>query len=431
MGRPGGRSWQGLIVDLLPILMVGYATFLGLCTWLGDRYRVRSSSMEPSLYGHPEHGDLVWVDKSPWARGRPEVGEVVVVNPEGDDRMPKVKRVAAVGPVDLRIAQGDIWVSPREARQFQRVQKDPKVLLRHRVALFDSRRVTAGQDLRSVFHLPPDTLVESQEPALLTLRAVVDVETLKAALHPAQRKAQRASGAVEASLPGLCCTQRPIDTSYLDPAGRRVWRDLNYYADFGVHLELENLAAPPNAGLLLPAIAPCSLACVLEYRDQDLSLIFELSGSYQLLLGNETLLRGEIEGGPGRSHSVLFAYLDGRAVLLHNGETLFAHAIDLQHPEDYSRPNALHFGAVAAGEAAELRITALELFRDISYSSSGGGQGPEGTYPVPRDHLFLLGDNTNDSTDSRNGLGSVHLSRLLGRPRAILAPASRRRLIGR
>jgi signal peptidase I len=60
----------------------------------------------------------------------------------------------------------------------------------------------------------------------------------------------------------------------------------------------------------------------------------------------------------------------------------------------------------------------VTLLRDIHYLGSSG------PWQVPEDHYFMLGDNSNNSHDSRS-TGAVHRSRLIGRPIWVIWPVSR------
>ena len=64
-------------------------------------------------------------------------------------------------------------------------------------------------------------------------------------------------------------------------------------------------------------------------------------------------------------------------------------------------------------------------------SISGRHGTGAGEYTVPKDRMFLLGDNPHYSMDSRGALGMVPVSRLVGRPAAILAPSDRARFFVR
>ena len=55
----------------------------------------------------------------------------------------------------------------------------------------------------------------------------------------------------------------------------------------------------------------------------------------------------------------------------------------------------------------------------------------QGQNPVGDPFGAHLGDNPHDSMDSRGVLGSVPVSRLIGRPAAILAPSNRARFFVR
>lgn len=113
---------------------VALLVFHLLRTWVAERYLVPTESMEPTLHGDRERGDLVLVDKlglvrshAPGALRRFDL--VVVKDPESDHEH-LVKRVASVGDEELAIREGDLFARRLgEADAFVRIQKHP---LEHR-----------------------------------------------------------------------------------------------------------------------------------------------------------------------------------------------------------------------------------------------------------------------------------------------------------
>ena len=55
-----------LIRDVFPVVVVAYVVFLLVRSHVCERYQVPSSSMEPTLHGDVDDGDVVLVDKTAW-----------------------------------------------------------------------------------------------------------------------------------------------------------------------------------------------------------------------------------------------------------------------------------------------------------------------------------------------------------------------------
>ena len=89
--------------------------------------------------------------------------------------------------------------------------------------------------------------------------------------------------------------------------------------------------------------------------------------------------------------------------------------------------NLLH--VAAAGGA--IRIDRLRVFHDVYYKSLRGPTTPAAAgVELPPGAMYLLGDNTFDSRDSRMGLTFL-LSDLVGRPLGVIGPLARMRWLTR
>jgi signal peptidase I len=59
------------------------------------------------------------------------------------------------------------------------------------------------------------------------------------------------------------------------------------------------------------------------------------------------------------------------------------------------------------------------------YLSKVKDRGTYGPYKVPKDHLFVMGDNRTDSNDSRGTLGFIPLKKVVGKAFVVIWPPSR------
>ena len=147
--------------DALLVAAVAVLTVQALRRFCGDRYVVPSGSMQPLLYGDPERGDVVYVDKLADAGSCARGDLVVVENPSSPDHQ-LVKRIAASGDDAacwIDILRGDIWLG-ENPQQLRRDVKEPRAAMAQSVTW----ATTAGG---------PDA------SAKLDLRVAADAQTLR------------------------------------------------------------------------------------------------------------------------------------------------------------------------------------------------------------------------------------------------------------
>lgn len=97
-----------------------------------EAFRIPTSSMYPTLYGerdaHPDgQEDRIVVDKWAYSLQAPERGDVIVFRYPLDRSRNFIKRVAGVGGEWLRIAEGDVWVRRDPGDAWRPAQKRRRV----------------------------------------------------------------------------------------------------------------------------------------------------------------------------------------------------------------------------------------------------------------------------------------------------------------
>lgn len=421
MSRVSTPSWPSfLLLDVAPTVAVGFAVFYLLCLHVADLYPVKSDSMEPTIHGDPVHGDRVLVNKLAWKFGRPEPFELVVIRGTKAGDSPIVKRCVVIAdehPIFLRIRDGDLYRrddSGRYPSDALPIVKDPVEFADLRIPVFRHPDPKCEQILDEFMRLPPRTMTFEDGSFALPPAAL----TREALLGLLDETVRQRPGEMAPDIAGFLATNKPVDTSFLTPAGRREWRDLNFYQDIGIELEFD------SGGDL------AAVMFVLEYRDSDYALLWDQTG-VRLVLGGVVQAEPVVQTRAlaQGSHHVVFGYQDGHLFLIRAGEKLFYAPVVLDRKPNYRRPNRLHVGV---GGPTAPTVRRIEVFHDLAVTSVAGRHGTgAGEYTVPKDHMFLLGDNPHYSMDSRGALGSVPLTRLVGRPTAILAPSERARFFVR
>lgn len=408
------RAWT-FVRDAVPIAIVAWLVFHGIRTGLMERYLVPSTSMEPTLHGDAVDGDVVLVDKTAFwgsTERQPRAFDLVVLrnrwDPGGNHL---VKRFIAAGPATVWIDAGDLFVrEPGGTPHGTRVIKRPGEFPDLRQTAFV---VAPAEDL-GLDDLVGESGLWSVVGDAIRL-APRDAQALVTA-----RAAPRGRGE---TLPGHLGTARAIDASFLDARGVRVPGGGVDVRDVGLDLEL---TIEPGTRALHLVVELLGVSYALEYA---------VDGSISLRVDGGAAENAEpappLPVGVGLSLS--FGHLDGHFFVVVGGalaawlpvDVPWSAPSDLVLPEQPPRPetNLLHIGVVGA----PIRITRIEGFHDVHYLGERGSSRRDG-FELEAGDIFVLGDNSGDSSDSRErGRYPLRLEDLVGRPVAVLAPWSRRR----
>jgi len=343
--------------------------------FVGGVYPVGSSSMAPTLM--PGDHVLVVYDTSV-----PERGEVVVVQGVGPD--PLVKRVVALPNEELAItSDGDLLVD----RTY--LPLDPRAL--PQVLILDTDRTGFDQH----FSWP------GAEGGANSMEVVLDghaedpqdpeaVLVLQNGVHDGYLEA---SGQVRFGQCAVGDARVSVHLNFLGEQGRAVLRLSDQGDIFEVGLDWQG--ALPGVG---------SLRRVTIKGDQQ---EFHESEPFEWAM-------------PEGALCLTLANLDNRVALLVDSEQVayFEYSKTSPQQADAGLPR---FSIGVSG--APLRVGRLRIWRDLHYTSRGRFAVDHAVRLEP-DELFLLGDNSDHSTDSRE-YGSVKIERMIGRAAWIVWPPSR------
>jgi signal peptidase I len=407
--------------DAAVVATIAALLFQALRRFVADRYIVPSGSMQPTLYGDPEHGDVVLVDKLANRAGLRRY-DLAVYRGVEDPQSNLVKRAVAFGDdaehCCLELRDGDLWLGPN-SQQLARDVKEPFASRDLRVPWFEWP-VTNGEPAVQFVAVPAGTAAGGPI-ALPSLGDVGDVRrTVARATGPGALRDGHALGDRWFS------TVRAIDDSFLDALGYRRRGRGTTMVDVGFDGELELDGAS-------------DLFCVVVLRPDAWTFHWQLAdGVVELWRHGDTVAEHRLAEGaaPPGPRRVEFGYLDGRFFFGVDGradrlwcEPRRPEWTGPDAPEAQPLPrNLLHVGAVARAA----RIVRCTLFRDLYWFRERmvGAPYAEPTVMVGRGEVYLLGDNESDSRDSR-AFGPVPDSAFVGRPRAVIAPWSRRRWLDR
>jgi signal peptidase I len=395
--------------SVLPAVVVAAVVFQMLRIHIAERYIVPSRSMEPTLHGDPVDGDLVLVDKTAWWWRTPERFDLVVVRDRRRGNAdPLVKRSVSMGTEYVALREGDIFVGEDPAAM-QRVVKSLRQARRMRLTSFAFEGHPS--DPRTLDYLRADPGSWRLLDGALELSSIQELASSMTADAVEMRHAKTPR---EAFLPGHLSTARSVDTSFLDSSGSRLAEGRDYPRDIGIDVSIR------------PTPDFVAIQLVVELLQRYYSIRYEVSGEgrFQVMGADFSDL---VHGPPiprDRVTRLVFGYLDGRFFLECEGTTVCEVPFELPSfplqpiiaTRDRPFENLVHVGCTGGN----VRIERLAVFQDIYYRPE-----IDRIYHVQTGEVFLLGDNTYDSSDSREPGVRFEREDLVGRPIAILGPWSR------
>ncbi|MDP6410859.1 MAG: signal peptidase I [Planctomycetota bacterium] len=335
-----------------------------------EAYKIPTGSMQPTLMGNTETQifDRILVDKFSFHYRDPKRFEVVVFKYPLDVSKNFIKRIAGVGPEELKVENGDLW---RRADG-----SEPWSILR--------RPRPVQESVWKPLH--------PGEPGSKSWKVLAGAEGWQAA---SDTITARGSGSVRFPQSGLITDQYRdgYPLSIRDKIVRRVGSAAHMVGDLRVSGEVR-------------ALAGCESFSV-QLREGDRRYSFHLPGPAaapdarpSIRFERSTALRGGPNGvvelpeawrlPAGRSITFAAQNLDDMLALELDGEV----ALELEVPPATDQSSFLFLHV--EGEGADLAD--VQVARDIYYISDNRKIS---RWKIPAGHYVMLGDNTQDSSDSR------------------------------
>lgn len=358
--RPWRDNIEAITMAIIVAVMLKY--------FVVEAYKIPTGSMQPTLMGHKETGifDRIIVDKLSYHYRDPERWEVTVFKYPLDRSKNFIKRCVGLPGESFRIFAGDLWTRAGDA-------EDWKVLRRPKTVQNETWKRIAPSDPRFA-----EWRVESTSQGWKADgRAKLSARGDGAAILPSDRGSVIDS--YQDGYPGklgqhVRKTFQPNEVGDLRLKGRVEALAGCMAVRFELHegqkkyvFELPGPAAPDDSR---PAIA----VEAFDLNGQSAPVTVRTEEAWKLRAGKRT--------------SFALQNMDDLLTLEVDGEDVLALEIDA------TTSQTSFFRIASIGEGAD--FTDLDVYRDIYYIDYGTGP-----WDIPEEHYIMLGDNTQDSSDSR------------------------------
>lgn len=383
--------WKPLLVLIVALVLVR--------VFLCSQVRVSTGSMEPTIHGDPNRGDELVVFNPWFTLTSPDRFDLALLErPDGDpNEKLMVKRIVGLPGESIRIQDGDLYVQKVGEGREARIEKSYKEFRPLLIRRFFEKFV----DLDRSFNFDHSLVTPVRGGAVMT---------------GADSRPDPPTLVVDPRV--VTFDDGWVDPSGVDHPGKEQEHDLLF--DLEVELTSETTCLEFSLDLA---------TCDLRY-----DIVPYASGhSIQLTRTTDSTTEPYSQPvraiSPGSKHHLEFFHIDGQAGVAVDGRQELMISLP---------PSGVAFGAGSRGARAAgfsvwaggARLTRFEIWRDIHYTEPAeleyGGHGE--ACRVPADKVFVLGDHSEESTDSRM-YGPVPLKNLRGRPLLIQSPSSRFRLM--
>ncbi|MEO6710864.1 MAG: signal peptidase I [Planctomycetota bacterium] len=338
-----------------------------------EAYKIPTGSMQPTLMGNDETGifDRVLVDKLSFHFRDPQRFEVATFKYPLDRSKNFIKRIVGMPGEQLWIAHGDLW-SRKDEREPWKILHRPRPVQRETWKPLDYSREGdaaswAGENhAASTWKVGPRSVVASGEGRARFVGrsgAIMDNYT-----DGYPRGVQSKIGTRGAS------GQNPVGDLRVEGevSARADCKLVAVEFDEGTRryrLEIPGPAAAADAKLRIVALDGGPQIQASVARDVQSEKPYRLPAGKSVSFGAQNL------------DDQLSLDIAGDVVL----------SVDIELASDQ------HSSAWLACEGGEAKFQGLQVYRDIYYTEGRG----ESKYEIPAGHYFMMGDNTQDSSDSR------------------------------
>ena len=362
--------------DNIEVVVFAVAMALGLKVFALEAYQIPTGSMQPTLMGTglldparktPKGGvhDRVLVDKLTFLVRDPQRWEVIVFRYPLATVNNYVKRVVGLPGEEMWIQYGDIWTKDTASNNGFRIARKPANLQKHiwkLVRPLPGSPPAAWSGWKRSGSFEPG----SNNPLNLVGRANVE---LRVPVRDDYRD----------GYPGSIRSRIPITGGA--STSHKVVGDL----------KVAFKATPKEEG------GPLRLQCDFGAFPVHLEVPQHSNNSVRLTLPDGEIVTFDSISAPGEDIECEVAFWDHRLqVNLESGGQNIAFARDFNFEASRPSQNTIRFSTEKGGWLLELP----RVWRDIHYLPPLNGGAP--VFEIPEGHYFMMGDNTQNSLDSRD-----------------------------
>ena len=364
-----------------------------------DAYVVSTPSMEPTIEGDPTQGDRVLVDKLWDNLCNPKRFHLIVFQHES--KM-VVKRIVGLPKEWIKISDFDLWVG-KEASSLKRIEKSPSKDKDMFAIYWDSNKKKKGVKFNG-WRL--SSFARKQTNSLILDGGGIEEEALFAEasrIHPKDKPMNHQAWHMR--------FLSTITTGYIDGFG-------NLKQPYG-----GNAAAAKDFGIQGTFKFDPNSKLWFLYRYIGTPFIIILGKGQVRIWKNGKLLfesRQIRELFSSTLMELTLVFLDGRFCLSINRHDVWEFKPKQSPPPRSALKVSPGNDIMLAASGGKIAINSLKIIHDFHYLDIGkyGAWSPT---RIQSDHYFVLGDNSQDSQDSRH-FGPIPRSRIKGRPLMVAAP---------
>jgi signal peptidase I len=392
------RKRRGFTIPWRPLLFLIVVVLL-VRLFFCSQVRISTGSMEPTIHGDPARGDELLVFNPWFTLTSPDRFDLALFEPPEPQPNEKlmVKRIVGLPGETIRIEDGDLFVQKVGSAREMRIEKSYKEFRPLLIRRFFEKFV----NLDKSFNFDPG-----------------QVKPVHGGVMIAGGESRPETATLELDTRAVSLDDGWVDAAGVDHPGEVPEHDLLF--DLEVETTADSTCLEFEIGLVT--------------SDLRFDIVPYASG-HSVLLSRSTDTTTEPYHQPmrcltsGSKHHLEFFHIDGQAGVAVDGRQ----ELMVSLPPSGGALGIGSRGARSAGFsvwAGGARVTRFEIWRDIHYTEPSEMQygGHAEPYRVPADKVFVLGDHSEESTDSRM-FGAVPLKNLRGHPLLIQGPSSRRGLI--